>query len=116
MERETRESQKNGVVLVKPKGTITMLQEWVGRHFRSKDPAVPALFETLKEVRKLRSHPSHALRANVYNETIFELQRELVICVYHALTALRLILAYWPETKGCELPRILRGGTTIWTM
>ncbi|HUP60781.1 MAG TPA: AAA family ATPase [Thermoanaerobaculia bacterium] len=116
VERETHETRKNGEVVVKPKGTITMLQEWVGRHFRSKDPAVPALFETLKEVRKLRSHPSHALCANVYDETIFDRQRELVIRIYHALTTLRLILAYWPETKGCEVPRILRGETTIWTM
>lgn len=116
VEREVRETRQNGEVVVKPKGSITMLQEWVGRHFRSKDPAVPALFETLKEVRKLRSHPSHALRVNVYDETIFDVQRELVIRVYHALTTLRLILAYWPETKGCEVPRILRGQTTIWTM
>lgn len=116
IERETRERQKSGEVVVKPKGTITMLQEWIGRHFRSKDPALPALFETLKEVRKLRSHPAHAVRANVYDEMIFETQRDLVIRVYHAIQTLRLILAYWPETKGCEVPRILRGKTTIWTM
>lgn len=116
VERETRETRGNGEVVVKPKGTITMLEEWVGRHFRSKDPAVPALFQTLKEVRKLRSQPSHSLRANIYDESIFETQRELVIRVYHAIQTLRLILAYWPETKGCEVPRILRGETTIWTM
>jgi hypothetical protein len=116
VEREIRERRKSGEVVVKPKGTITMLQEWIVHHFRSKDPAVPVLFETLKEVRKLRSHPAHAVRANVYDEVIFETQRDLVIRVYHAVQTLRLILAYWPETKGCEVPRILRGDTTIWTM
>ena len=43
-------------------------------------------------------------------------KRELVIRVYHALTTLRLILAYWPVAKACEVPRILRGKTTIWRM
>jgi hypothetical protein len=116
VERETREPRRTGEVVVKPKGTITMLQEWVDHNFRSQDPTVQALFDTLKEVRKLRSQPSHALRTNIYDEAIFDTQRELVIRVYHAIQTLRLILAHWPETQGCEVPRILRGKTTIWTM
>ncbi len=113
---EIRESRKNGDAVVKPKGTITMLEEWVSLHFRSKDPSVPALFKTLKEVRTLRSKPSHSLRPNAHDESLFETQRELMIRVYQAVQTLRLILAYWPETKGCEVPRMLRGHTKIRTM
>jgi hypothetical protein len=113
---EIRESRRNGDVVVKAKGTITMLEEWISRHFRSKDPSVPALFETLKEVRALRSKPSHSLRPNAHDESLFETQRELMVRVYQAVQTLRLILAYWPETKGCEVPRILRGNTKIRTM
>lgn len=116
VERETREVRASGEVLVRPKGSITILQEWIGRHFRSKDPSVPDLFETLREVRKLRSHPSHKIRDNVHDESLFDQQRDLVIRVYHALQTLRLILAYWPETASCEVPHILQGDTTIWTM
>jgi hypothetical protein len=116
IEREVRETRKNGEIVAKPKGTITMLQEWVNNHFRSKDPSVPALFETLKHVRRLRSQPAHAVRANAFDETLFETQRELIIRVRAAVQTLRLILAYWPETNACEVPRILRGRTKIWTM
>jgi hypothetical protein len=116
VERETREQRASGEVVLRPKGSITILQEWIGRHFRSKNPAVPELFEALKEVRKLRSHPSHAIRDNMHDESLFETQRELVIRVYRALQTVRLILAYWPATTRCEVPRILRGDTTIWTM
>lgn len=113
---EIRESRRNGDVVVKAKGTITMLEEWISRHFRSKDPSVPALFETLKEVRALRSKPSHSLRPNAHDESLFETQRELMVRVYQAVQTLRLILEYWPETKSCEVPRILRGHTKIRTM
>lgn len=113
---EVRQRRKDGEVVLMGKGTITMLQEWIGLRFRSKDPSVPALFKTLREVRALRSEPSHAVRANVHDETLFEKQRELMIRVYEAVQTLRLILAHWPETSGCEVPRILRGHTTIRTM
>lgn len=116
IERERWEKRKTGENVPKPKGSITMLQEWVNGYFRAKDPSVPALFKTLKEIRTLRSHPSHALRENVYDETLFETQRELIIRAFQAVQTLRLILAYWPETKDCEVPRILRGQTEIWTM
>lgn len=113
---EIRERRKNGDVVAKPKGTITMLEEWITGNFRSKDPSVPALFKTLREVRALRSTPSHSLRPNAHDESLFETQRDLIIQVYGAVQTLRLILAYWPETKGCEVPRILRGRTKIRTM
>ncbi|HEX6096658.1 MAG TPA: AAA family ATPase [Thermoanaerobaculia bacterium] len=113
---EFQETRPDGMVEVKRKGTITMLEEWIGAYFRSSDPSVPALFKTLRHVRELRSHPAHAVRANVFDKTLFETQRQLMIDVYQAVQTLRLIFAYWPETKSCEVPRILRGGTTIWTM
>lgn len=115
IERSIREPRASGEALLRPKGSIAILQEWIGLNFQSPDAAVPELFETLKEVRKLRSHPSHAIRDNVHDESLFDTQRELVIRVYRALQTLRLIFAHWPETKGCEVPRILRGDTTIWT-
>jgi hypothetical protein len=91
-----------------------MLKEWVNEHFHSDDSSVPDLFATLKHVRTLRSKPAHTVRADVFDEALFETQRELIIRVYKALQTLRLILAYWPETKTCEAPRILRGHTKIW--
>lgn len=116
VERERRERRKNGEVVVHRKGTITMLKEWVTQHFRSKDPSVPDLFATLKHVRNLRSAPAHEVRSDSFDETLFQTQRELIIRVYKAVQTLRLILAFWPETKTCEIPRILRGHTTIRTM
>ena len=59
---------------------------------------------------------SLALRANAFDETLFETQRSLILRVYEAVQTLRLILAHWPETKTCEVPRILRGHTKIRTM
>ena len=115
VERSVREPKASGEALARPKGSIAILQQWIGQNFRSTDAAVPALFETFKEVRKLRSHPSHVIRENVHDESLFDTQRELVTRVYLALQTLRLIFAHWPEAKSCEVPRILGGDTTIWT-
>jgi hypothetical protein len=39
---ERRETRPDGTMEVKRKGTITMLEEWIGAHFRSTDQSVPA--------------------------------------------------------------------------
>ena len=98
--KEYDEERADGKIIVRQKGTIAMLEEWVRTNFRPHDPEpIDFLFQTLKKVRKLRQKPAHAVDENVFNQKYFKDQRTLVMDSYNAVRLIRLMLANHPAVK-----------------
>jgi hypothetical protein len=109
---EDRIQRKDGTIEVRPRGTLTLLEEWLRDRFRSKDDTVfDEIVEPLREVRKLRSRgPAHRLEEDRYDRDYYRKQDELMKRVYTALRNLRLVLANHPKAKECKVPQWLYEG------
>ena len=112
---EHEAARSGGKVLIQPKGTIALLEEWVRARFRAVDTGpLDELFVALREVRRLRQKPAHAVNSNAFDQQYLRRQRELMVQAYTALRTLRLILANHPLAKGVEIPQHLFAGD-IWS-
>lgn len=100
IDKEQEEERADGKIVVRQKGTIAMLEEWIRRSFRPHDPdPVEFLFQTLRKVRKLRQKPAHAVNENAFDQKYFKEQRSLVIDSYNAVRLIRLIFANHPAVR-----------------
>ena len=98
---EEDEERDDGKVIVRQKGTIALLEEWVRKHFRPTDQEpVDRMFSAFRKVRKLRQKPAHAVKEDIFDQKYFKEQRQLVIEVYDAVRTLRLILANHPIVRN----------------
>lgn len=98
---EKEEEREDGKIVIKPKGTIQLLQDWMNKYFQPEDPKpVEEMFAVFKKVRKLRQKPAHAFNGNKFDQEYFRKQRTLVKEVYNAIRTLRLILANHPAVKA----------------
>jgi hypothetical protein len=114
---ESEGEREDGKIVVRKRGTVAMLEEWIGSHFRPADPKLMGdMVAALKQVRKLRQDPAHVLRADVFDQKFFHQQRGLVVAAYSAVRTLRLIFGSHPAVKGAniEIPDVLYEGK-IWT-
>jgi hypothetical protein len=97
---EEEEEREDGKTVVRQKGTITLLEEWIRRYFRPADPRpLDQMYTAFRKVRKLRQKPAHAVNENVFDLKYFQDQRQLVIEAYDAVRTLRLILANHRSVK-----------------
>lgn len=97
---ESEEERADGKILVKPKGTLQILEAWFAKLYRAADQApIDEMIATLKRVRKLRQKPAHKINADAFDQEIFREQRDLMIAAYDALRTLRLSLANHPAVK-----------------
>lgn len=104
-----------GKVITATKGTIQALEEWIGRHFRLRDPEPKdEMVKIFRNIRKLRQKSAHTLEKDLFDEEIFEKQRELIISAYDAVRTLRLILAIHPAARANKVPDWLEEAN-IWT-
>jgi hypothetical protein len=107
--------RKDGKIEVQQKGTISLFEEWVEKRFTPRDPEpLKTLFATLKEIRKLRQRPAHALDDNRFDQAIFREQRELAVRAYEAVRLIRRLFANHPHARSHEIPEWLFEGR-IWT-
>ena len=97
---EAEEERADGKIVVRPKGTIQMLDEWFRLKFRSNNCSPwEATIGTLKNVRKLRQKPAHAIRADAFDHKFSAEQRQLIVSVYDAVRTIRLCLANHPNVR-----------------
>ncbi|HEY4213048.1 MAG TPA: hypothetical protein VGM84_16330, partial [Steroidobacteraceae bacterium] len=69
--RETEELRDDGKTVVRSRGSIALLADWLARSFRTPDPApLQETLATFRKVRKLRQSPAHALNPDAYDESI----------------------------------------------
>lgn len=115
--REVEEQREDGKVVVKPRGSIAMLDEWLHSAFRTPDPGpLDDMLATFRKIRKLRQKPAHAINPDAYDEELFEQQRQLFVRAYDAVRTLRLILQNQPQARTIaeEMDERVRKGD-IWS-
>jgi hypothetical protein len=115
---ETEEPRKDSKIIVRQRGTIAMLDEWIRSRFRPEDPApIDEMFKTIKDVRKARQKPAHGLKPNVFDPALVQRQRDLMSRTYAAIRTLRLILTNHPavDESSVDMSKELREGK-IWRM
>ena len=115
--REQEEERDDGKIVVKPRGSLAMLDDWLHRSFRTPDPKpLEEMLATFREIRKLRQKPAHALNPDAYDDKLFESQRQLFVRAYDSLRTLRLMLQNHPRAQGVadEMDERVRKGE-IWS-
>ena len=95
----------NGEFESRPKGSISMLEEWLSLRYPTASPEDRlAIVKPLREVRSLRQRPAHKIIEDKYDKQFYKRQDELVWKVYEALHNLRCLLATDPSVTCYEPP------------
>jgi hypothetical protein len=76
---------------------------------------IAGMLKTLRDVRRLRMRPAHALDDNVFRQEFTREQRTLIVSVYHAVQTIRQVLSRGPRSVDVELDARLREGR-IWIL
>lgn len=112
---EREEVRKDGHTVTRRKGSWEILDEWIAKRIRLNDSEpVTEMLTTLRELRRLRQRPAHASDADVFDQSYFKQQRELVARVYGAVRTLRLLLSNHPKLQSYAVPDWLQDGK-FWT-
>lgn len=113
---EYDEVRKDGKVVVRQKGTIQILDEWLEKMFRVQNrQPIEEMLDTFREIRRLRQRPAHAIDDDIFDQKYFKQQREVIMKAYEAIRVLRLILKRFPGALRYEIPDYLESGE-IWTI
>ena len=110
------ESLGDGRVMVRPRGTISMLEDWLKQKFATDDTGpLEEAIEVLKSVRALRQKPAHAVEPDRFDQQYLHRQRDLIVRSYAAVRTLRLVWANHPAVRRAEVdvPELLHKGE-IW--
>ncbi|NWG76516.1 MAG: AAA family ATPase [Rubrivivax sp.] len=112
---EQEQIRNDGKVIAQPKGTLSVLDDWIHSKYRTDDwKSIKEMLETFRDIRKKRQKPAHAVNENVFDQKYFREQRQLIIRAYQAVRTLRLMLGNHPHTKDVKIHEIIRDGK-IWT-
>lgn len=114
---QVEEERDDGKILVRNKGTIQMLEEWINKLFKSPDrKPLDEIFKTFRKVRKERQRPAHAIDDNKFDPKFFTRQQEIFSNAYNAIRTIRLVLANHPVVKAAkiDIPQELFEGK-IWS-
>ncbi len=108
---EREQVRADGKIMAHPKGTITLLDEWIDHQVHLIDPKPKdEMIATFRKIRQLRQSPAHTVKEDMFDKLIFKEQRKLVVDAYNAVRTLRLIFAIHPATKVVEVPEWLAAG------
>lgn len=108
--------RKDGKIQVERKGTLRVLDEWLRKYYRTDDWTLwEESYETLREIRKIRQRPAHALDDDEFNQKYFKEQRELLERAYSALRIIRLSLQNHPKVRaaGIDIPDFLENNKIV---
>jgi hypothetical protein len=112
---ETEEKRSDGKIVLKAKGTIQILNDWLRKEFRTNDRSqIEEMLQTLKHVRNLRQKPAHSIKENEFDQGFIRKQRELMLQVYWAVKTIRLVLSLHPLASKVAINRQLEEGQ-IWS-
>lgn len=115
IELETEAQREDGKVVVTPKGTIQLLEQWFQKKMRFPDPKpFNEMVATFREVRKARQSPAHKAEDSTFDQNLFKEQRELASRAYNAVRTIRLMLTNHPAVREYRVPEELFKGE-IWT-
>ena len=109
-------TDEDGNRVTQPKGTIQLLEEWIGAKFRPAEPGeMTELFRNIRAIRKVRQKPAHIVEDNEFDQKYVAEQRELISRAFDAVRTLRMALENHPATREHEVPDYLREAK-VWTM
>ena len=101
---ENEIQRKDGKIEVERKGTLRMLNEWLRKYYRTNDWTLwEESYKTLREVRRIRQRPAHALDDDKFDQKYFKDQRELLERAYFAVRTIRLSLQSHPKVKAAAI-------------
>lgn len=101
--------EKDGRFRREDLGSLTILENWLTKYFRPKDPEpMRELISTFRRVRKERQPSAHRVEENQFDMTVLARQRELIQDVYGALRTLRLVLMNYPGASEYSPPEWLQ--------
>jgi hypothetical protein len=104
-------NRRGGKVEVCEKGTISLLEEFLRRHVRLREPEVlDEVVKTFRDIREWRQRPSHSVTRNVHDPNILSEQRGLMRRAYGAIRDLRLMFMVHPKASGYRPPEWLEKG------
>lgn len=114
---EYMETRSDGTVVAKPKGSVSVLKEWLARHMTPADQEsaeeLERMFATFRKIIKMPQEPAHAVKEDVFDQAYFRQQRELMIETYYAVRSLRMTFSGNPSVADVEVPEHLLKGQ-IW--
>lgn len=95
--------------------SIRMLDMWLDQKVNMNDTRLKdELISSLKEIRKLRSDPSHSFVENKWNEKYFTEQKIIIKKAYSLVRTLRLIFSNHPNCKNVEISdNLFKGNITV---
>ena len=109
-------TDEDGNRVTQSKGTIQLLDEWIGAKFGPADPKpIEEMFANIRAVRKVRQKPAHKVEDNEFDQKYLAEQRELISNAFHAVHTLRMVLENHPATRQNEVSDYLREAK-VWTM
>jgi hypothetical protein len=101
---ESEIMRKDGKILVVPKGTLKILDDWVRKFYRPTNwDFWEETMTSLEKVRKLRQKPAHAINEDQFDQKYFREQREMIIDVYQAIRNIRLLFANHPSVRQANI-------------
>ena len=107
---------KDGKIVIRQKGTISILHEWLKKKFIPEDEKpMEEMISTFKEIRKLRQRPGHAIDNDVFDQKYFKMQRELIIRAYSGIRLIRLIFTNDQNVRDYKIPDWLMSDDKIRT-
>lgn len=72
------------------KGSIKLFSEWLNLNVNGKNSIEDDIIKPLKNIRKIRQKPAHALQEDKYDEEIWKKQNELILEIYKTIRNIRL--------------------------
>lgn len=100
VEVESEEERSDGKVVIRPKGTIQILADWIDKFYQTPDPKhVDNMLAAFRKVRKLRQKPAHKVNIDSFDQKLFKEQRKIIIKAYDAVRTLRLMLSNHPAVR-----------------
>jgi hypothetical protein len=80
---ENESRRGDGKIVVQQKSTLQILDDWVRKYFGTPDwePWNESI-RAMREVRKLRQTPAHAISKNLFDQRYFKEQRDIIIRAY----------------------------------
>lgn len=114
MNLEKEELRKDGKIMVRRKGTIELFEEWFRKHFSPRDKeSFKSIIKKLRNIRRMRQEPAHALREDEFDQKYVFEQREVLINAYDAIHLIRTAFEQHPKVSSEEREK-LKDDRPIW--
>lgn len=114
MNLEKEELRKDGKIVVRRKGKIELFEEWFLKHFKPRNTELfDETIKKLRNIRRMRQEPAHALREDEFDQKYIFEQREVIINAYDAIHLIRTAFEQDPKVSQEEREK-LKDDRPIW--